>query len=257
VAGPRHLEVVELLGRPIEQRALLLAGDDLTDSDHAGLRAALDRLEQVDVWALATRRSLRDLAAGPLGELISTAFRVTPRQSRSMESVERLLAAGEAIVKRKRRLDTLTLEAVAKEAGVTPQAAYRYFGDVHDLILLAVRRVLAVEHERLLTFMTAQAFETEIDLAHAAVAFVVHAYQGMARIPATMRARIARDYFDICYDVLWKVSEAIHAEMVRRGDPCAGIDVMQLAAGLTAVAAVAKSLFLRDITLLRQPGPSS
>ncbi|MGO8844156.1 MAG: hypothetical protein ACLQFI_02150, partial [Methylocella sp.] len=43
VAGPRHLEVVELLGRPIERRALLLAGDDLTDSDHAGLRAALDR----------------------------------------------------------------------------------------------------------------------------------------------------------------------------------------------------------------------
>ena len=86
-----------------------------------------------------------------------------------------------------------------------------------------MRRVLAVEHERLLTFMTAQTFETEIDLAHAAVAFVVHAYQGMARIPATMRARIARDYFDICYDVLWKISEAIHAEMVRRGRPvCLG-----------------------------------
>lgn len=254
MAGPRHLEVVELLGRPIEQRALLLAGDDLTDSDHAGLRAALARMEQVDVWALATRRSLRDLVAGPLGELISTAFRVVPRQPRSMETVERLLAAGEAIVKRKRRLDSLTLEAVAKEAGVTPQAAYRYFGDVHALILLGMRRVQAFEHERLLAFMTAQAFDTEADLANAAVAFVIQAYQGMARIPVTMRDRIARDYFDICYDVLWKVSEAIQAEMVRRGDPCAGIDAMQIAAGLTAVAAVAKSLLLRDITLLRQPG---
>ncbi len=254
MAGPRHLEVVELLGRPIEQRALLLAGDDLTDSDHTGLRAALARMEQVDVWALATRRSLRDLVAGPLGELISTAFRVVPRQPRSMETVERLLAAGEAIVKRKRRLDSLTLEAVAKEAGVTPQAAYRYFGDVHALILLGMRRVQAFEHERLLAFMTAQAFETEADLANAAVAFVIQAYQGMARIPVTMRDRIARDYFDICYDVLWKISEAIQAEMVRRGDPCAGIDAMQIAAGLTAVAAVAKSLLLRDITLLRQPG---
>ncbi|MGA9486594.1 MAG: TetR/AcrR family transcriptional regulator [Methylocella sp.] len=254
MAGPRHLEVVELLGRPIEQRALLLAGDDLTDSDHTGLRAALARMEQVDVWALATRRSLRDLVAGPLGELISTAFRVVPRQPRSMETVERLLAAGEAIVKRKRRLDSLTLEAVAKEAGVTPQAAYRYFGDVHALILLGMRRVQAFEHERLLAFMTAQAFDTEADLANAAVAFVIQAYQGMARIPVTMRDRIARDYFDICYDVLWKISEAIQAEMVRRGDPCAGIDAMQIAAGLTAVAAVAKSLLLRDITLLRQPG---
>jgi len=87
--------------------------------------------------------------------------------------------------------------------------------------------------------MTAQAFETETDLANAAVAFVIQAYQGMARIPATMRDRIARDYFDICYDVLWKVSEAIHAEMVRRGDPCAGIDAMELTAGFTAVVAVA------------------
>ncbi len=254
MAGHCHREVVELLDRPTGQRALLLAGDDLTDSDHAGLRAALDRLEQVDVWELAASRSLRDIAAGPIGELISTAFRVMPRQPRSMETVERLLAAGEAIVKRKRRLDTLTMETVADEAGVTPQAAYRYFGDVHALILLGMRRVQAIEHERLLAFMTAQAFDTEADLANAAVAFVIQAYQGMARIPATMRDRIARDYFDICYDVLWKVSEAIHSDMVRRGDSCAGVGVMQLAAGLTAVAAVAKSLLLRDIALLRQPG---
>lgn len=255
MAGPRHQEVVELLDRFAGQGALLLAGDDLTDSDHAGLRAALDRLEQVDVWELAASRTLRDLAGGPIGELIFTAFRVMPRQPRSMETVERLLAAGEAIIKRKRRLDNLTMEMVADEAGVTPQAAYRYFGDVHALILLGMRRVQAFEHERLLAFMTAQAFNTEADLANAAVAFVIQAYQGMARIPVAMRDRIARDYFDICYDVLWKISEAIHAEMVRRGDPCAGIDAMQIAAGFTAVVAVAKSLFLRDITLLRQPGP--
>jgi hypothetical protein len=127
VAGSRHLEVVELLGRPTERQALLLSGDDLTDSDHAGLRAALDRLEQVDVWALAASRSLRDLAAGPIGELISTAFRVMPRQPRSMETVERLLAAGEAIVKRKRRLDRLTMETVADEAGVTPPSGISLF----------------------------------------------------------------------------------------------------------------------------------
>lgn len=177
-----------------------------------------------------------------------------PRQPRSMETVERLLAAGEAIVKRKRRLDNLTMETVADEAGVTAQAAYRYFGDVHGLILLGMRRVQAVEHERLLAFMTATAFGTEADLANAAVAFVIQAYEGMAKIPATLRDRIARDYFDICYDVLWKVSEAIHTEMVRRGDPCAGVGVLPLAAGFTAVVAVAKSLLLRDITLLRQPG---
>ena len=68
-----------------------------------------------------------------------------------------------------------------------------------------------------------------------------------------MRDRIARDYHDISYDVLWQVSEAIHAVMLERGNPCTAANVMQLVAGLTAVAAVAKSLFLRDIVLLRQP----
>ncbi|MGH6868437.1 MAG: TetR/AcrR family transcriptional regulator [Methylocella sp.] len=168
--------------------------------------------------------------------------------------MERLLAAGEAIVKRRGRLESLTMETVADEAGVSPQAAYRYFGDVHDMILLAMRRVQAVEHERLLAFMTAQAFDTEADLANAAVAFITQAHLRMAKIPATMRDQIARDYHEICYDALWKVAEAIHAELVRRGDPCAGIAVMQLAGGLTALVAVAKSLFLRDIALLRQSG---
>ncbi|HUI19458.1 MAG TPA: TetR/AcrR family transcriptional regulator [Methylocella sp.] len=255
VDAPRSREAVdEPRYRSIEQRAQLVGGGNLTDSDPSGLRDALDRLEQVDVWTLATSRSLRDLAAGPIGELISTAFRVVPRQPRSMETVERLLAAGEAIIKRKRRLDSLTMETVAEEAGVTQQAAYRYFGDVHALILLAMRRVQVVEHERLLTFMTAQSFETDADLANAAVAFVIQAYQDMARIPAAMRDRIARDYYDICYDVLWRISEGIHGAMAQRGDPCAGTDVIRLAAGFTAVAAVAKSLFLRDIALLRQPG---
>lgn len=258
-ADPRHCQVVTLLDRPIERRAFpdwsmqLVAGDDLTEGDLGGLRMALDRLEHVDVWALATSRSLGDLAAGPANELISTAFRVAPRQSRSIGTVERLLAAGEVIVKRTRRLDNLTLEAVADEAGVTTQAAYRYFGGIDDLILLAMRRVLAVEHERLLTFITEQVFETEADLANAAVAFITRAYQEMGSIPASMRDRVTRDYHEISFDLLWAVAEAIHLAMTQRGDPCAGVGVMQLTAGLTAVVAVAKSLLLRNIALLNEP----
>jgi len=229
-----------------------VADDDLAGSAYSGLREAMNRLEQVDVLALASSRSLGDLATGPIGELISTSFRVRPRQARSMQTVERMLAAGEAILNRSRRLDRLTMDAVADEAGVTPQAAYRYFSDIHDLILLGLRRVQAIEHERLLAFMTTQTFDTETDLANASVAFVLQAYQQMAQIPAAIRDRIVRDYYDVCYDALWRVSEKIHVVMVQRGDPCADIDVMQLAAALIAVVAVAKSLFLRDTALLRQ-----
>jgi AcrR family transcriptional regulator len=223
-------------------------------TDDPALRVTLAGLqaEAVDVWKLATSRSLDELAAGPLGEMISSSFRVMPLQSRSMKSVERLLAAGEAIIRRRRRIDTLTLKAVADSAGVTQQAAYRYFYDIEDLIRLAIRRVQVVEHERLLTFITAERFDSKTELASAAVAFVIQAYQILARVPPHMPGRIARDYCDICYEALWTISELTHAVMVERGDPCAAVNVMELTAGLTAVVVVAQSLLLRDLALLRQ-----
>jgi AcrR family transcriptional regulator len=142
---------------------------------------------------------------------------------------------------------------VADEAAVTPQAAYRYFADIHDLILLAVRRVEAVEHERLLTLMTVEEFDVDLDLARAAVGFVIQSYQRMAGAPLAMRFRIARDYHDISYNVLWNLAETTHTTMVQRSDPIMWITVARLAAGLTAVVAVTKSLFLRDTSLLNQP----
>jgi AcrR family transcriptional regulator len=222
--------------------------------DDTALNMTLARLEAepVDVWRLATSRSLHDLAAGPLGEMIATSFRVMPLQSRSMKSVERLLAAGEGILRRRRRFDTLTMKAVAADAGVTQQAAYRYFYEVRDLIRLAIRRVQVVEHERLLTFITAERFDSNAELANAAVAFVIQAHQILATVPPRMADRIARDYYEVCYEALWTISELTHAVMVERGDPCAAVNAMQLTAGLTAVVAVAKSLSLRDFALLRQ-----
>jgi len=171
-----------------------------------------------------------------------------------METVERLLAACEAIVRRTGRLDRQIAQAPPAEAGVTPQAAYRYFRDVRDLILLAVRRSQAAEHERLVVAMTARTFDDWGDLAAVAVGFVIQNFQALARLPLAVRDPIARDYHDICYDQLWTLGETIGATMAKRGPPCAGGDASQLGAALAAVAAVAKLLFLRDAALLGQPG---
>jgi len=205
-----------------------------------------------DAWELAGGRRLRDLAAGPAGKLITTAFRVSPRQDRSMDTVERLLAAGEAIIRRTGRLDRLTIDMIAEEAGVTPQAAYRYFRDIHDLILLAVRRTQAIGHERLFAAITARRFDGWADLANLAVAFVIQNFQALARLPVAIREPIARDYHDICYDQLWTLGEATLAAMRGRGDHCAGVDAAQLGSALAAVVAVTKLLFLNDTALLGQ-----
>jgi AcrR family transcriptional regulator len=206
--------------------------------------------DKSDILAIAAARRLRDLAFGPFGGLIAASLRVVPRQERSMESVERMLAAVERLARRSRSFDLLTLEAVAAEAHVTPQAAYRYFRDVDDMVRLYARRVQTVEHERLLAALIEPRFETAADLADTAVSFVAEAYRQIFAAPARIRAQLARDYANVCYGLVWTLSEIVSSTMDRRGDPCAGLGPVPLSAALVAAMSVAISFCLRDDRLL-------
>lgn len=167
-----------------------------------------------------------------------------------MESVERMLAAVERLIRRARSVDGLTLEAVAQEAHVTPQAAYRYFRDIDDVIRLFARRVQTVEHELLMTALVEPRFETERDLAEAAVAFVVDAFRQVAAVPGRIRDQLVRDYSGICHGLIWTISETVCATMARRGDPCARIGVVPLNCALVAVISIAVSFCVRDDRLI-------
>lgn len=170
-----------------------------------------------------------------------------------MESVERLLAAVERLVRRARSLDGLTLEAVALEAKVTPQAAYRYFRDVRDVVRLFVRRVEAVEHEGLIAALTEPRFETDTELAAAAVRFIVRACREIFALPPKVRSELLRDHAEICYDALWTVADAVCATFARSGDPCSGIDVLALNAALVSTLSLAISLSGRGEALIADP----
>lgn len=225
-------------------------------ADVERLQYVLARLEadECPTWESPARQSLLDLASGPLGYLITSSCRVMPRQARAVVSVERLLAAAERIVRQRRRIDVLSIETVAAQAGVTPQAAYRYFADIHELITLAVRRILVVEHERLLDFISAQAFETETELAIAAVAFIIRAFRMLERAPPSLSHTLLKGYFDVCYDACWILSDLLQDRLARQGGPCARLGMVELAAGLTATTAMARLFALKDAALLGQPG---
>lgn len=221
--------------------------------DRSGPVPTRAHLEPVNLWSAALGRGLGELASGPAGLLISSAFRVMPRQDRSLESVERLLAATVRILCRRRRLDGITLEAVAREAGVTVQAAYRYFADIHDVIRLAVRRVQATACESLLAHLTAHSFQTEHDLASAIVAFVTSACEQAGRLPDPLRHHLANRYFDVGDEALWMVAETAHAVFIRGEGRCAALTVPQINAGLVAIVAVSRSFLLRDALLMGAP----
>jgi AcrR family transcriptional regulator len=201
---------------------------------------------RADSLAIAATRRLRALASGPLGGLIVDSFRVVPQQERSMDSVERMLAAVERLARRASCIDHLTLESIAAEAHVTPQAAYRYFRDVDDVVRLFVRRVQTVEHEQLLAALVTPRFASAEELAEAAVSFVIDAYSQFFAVSERIRDRIVRDHAEISYGLVWTLSEIACATMSGRGDPCAAIGAVPLNAALVAISAVAISFCVRD-----------
>jgi AcrR family transcriptional regulator len=203
-----------------------------------------------DAWQYASTKKLRDIVPGIFGGAILNSFRIVPRQARSMETVERMLNAAETLARRLRQLDRLSLELIAEEAHVTPQAAYRYFCNADDVIRLATRRVQIVEHERLLSMLIEHRFATQLELASTIVVFVLNVYQQLLSVPPRARYHFVRDYLGLSYDAGWLVSEHVCTTMLDRGDPCAGLKAFQLNAGLTATIATATSLVLRDGSLL-------
>jgi len=219
-------------------------------AEDVGLAQARARLAAAEVVTRTGNPSLSELTAGPLGLFIASAFRVMPRQARSMASVERLLAAGERIVRRQRRLDRLTIEVVAREAGVTAQAAYRYFADIDDLVRLAVRRLQAAELERMLAFLAMQPPASDADLANAVIVFVLCAYGKLRSLPGAMRERLLRHYVDSSGAGLWAVADTVHRVIQGGRASSSPLTVMQIAAALVAVEALARSFLLQDTTLL-------
>jgi AcrR family transcriptional regulator len=180
---------------------------------------------------------------------ISGHLRNVPQQARAVKTVDRLLDATAAMVERERRLEALSLEAIATRAGVTQQSAYRYFANVDDLIRTMVRRAQAHWYERFAAFMTRGTLESDSDLAEDAVAFVASTYGGHLPTSAGLKHAVLRRYHNIDYDAAWALALEICGAKAQIGAARIRTGAGEVAAGIVAVWAVAKSLALRDADL--------
>ena len=188
-----------------------------------------------------------------LDRRVSRHLRVMPQQARAKQTVERLLDAVSGMLATSATFHRLTLENAAADAGVTQQSAYRYFANIDDLIRAAVRRMQAHWNARFVDFMAEQAFETELDVADAAVAYVSQTYVNQIRASARLRRDLLRNYHDIEYEAAWTVAEAVAGPIAGAGAPLPRIGNAEMAAGLTALWAVTKSLALQDDAQLEPP----
>ena len=183
---------------------------------------------------------LADILSGPLGTVAIQHLRVQPRQLRSVESVERILAAAAAMTLEHKRLEKISIEMISAGAGVTPQAAYRYFKDADELIRTALRCVVIREHERLILILADRVLLDSAEMAHAAVGLVLDACDRLYRYPSHLQADVLREYRQVGYDASLLMSGLICRPLNAR-DVRHSLDTIKVSVALTATIAVATS----------------
>ena len=163
-----------------------------------------------------------------------------PRQSRSAEGLERMLAAAEAVLAEK-DFDAATLAEIAARAGYTIGAFYARFADKRALLTCLEERTYAALAELLATYIAPDAWATEPlpDLVRAMMAGAVAAYRRhrgalralvvAARTDPALRARLNRAN-RATLDRFTAAVVARRADLAHP-DPAAGAEFAVLAAG--------------------------
>lgn len=188
---------------------------------------------------------LSDALSGPLGAFALRSLRVRPRQARSTASVERILSTAADMTLGRGRPEGVTVERVANSAGVTPQAAYRYFKDVDELIATALRCVVIREHERLIELLSRRTIDDETEMAGLIVGIVLDTCGRLHGFPTHVQADLMREYRQIGSDAALNMSEIICRD-ANGLDVRSTIDVFKVSVAIAATIAVAASLFSRD-----------
>jgi AcrR family transcriptional regulator len=188
---------------------------------------------------------LSDVLSGPLGSLVVRNLRVLPRQVRSIDSVERIISAAAAMTFRQ-RTTTISIEKVSMEAGVTPQAAYRYFKDADDLVEMGLRCIVVREHEQVIRLLSRRVLSDDAEMARAVVGIVIESCVRLSQSPAHLQDAIFRHYRQVGYDASLLISELLCRD-VDGTDVRRSLDVVKASVALTMITAVATSFFSRRI----------
>lgn len=194
--------------------------------------------------------SLADLLSGPLGDLAARSLRIRPRQERSIRSVERILSAGAEIALRQRGMKGISIEKIAKAAGVTPQAAYRYFKDADELIRTVLRCIVVREHERFVALLSDRLLSGEAEMAAAVVGTVLDTCERLYRFPTYLQEEVLLEYRQVGYDASLLMAESV-GTCADRLDVRQWLDGVTASVAIMATIAVATSFFSRKSAPLR------
>jgi AcrR family transcriptional regulator len=180
-------------------------------------------------------------------------LRQPPLQARSRESLARLLETVQAVLAREGSLGRLTLEAVAREAGLAHPSAYRYVPDVHALLRMGVRRFQEKMNQRFIAFLRDRDFPDAAALAEAAVDFTIaRALMPMPLGQALVHQLVRRGYHQLRPNAVMALAACIMGGLPAEC-ACRAIGAPRFAAGMLAMATLVRAIWLEDPVNLRQP----
>ncbi len=137
-------------------------------------------------------------------------------------------------------MDRISVEKIAAGAGVTPQAAYRYFKDVDELIRTALRCIVIREHEWLITSLSDRVLLDGAEMARAVVELVLDAYDRLYRFPVHLQADVLREFRQVGYEASLIISGLI-CKPRDAPDFRHSLDVVKVSVAFTATIAVVTS----------------
>lgn len=242
---PRHADVTLLIDMRVGTRSYpscgmeLLTEHDLTPEQTSSVLSQVEKAAQEPAisWD-SLLGSIRKLEAGRPAAAVNT----TPRQSRADVTLDRLLAAARSVLLRDGLTDA-SMKAVAAEANVSLNTAYRYFSSTEQIVGLMVHRWQTSRIANFAGRLAELRVDNEAQLAGEIADNVSQQYLSNDLIPLRIRLVALRDYHRIAYAELWAFAGLVVQTLERNGltsaDPTRQERIAMALAGIAAQAKMA------------------
>jgi AcrR family transcriptional regulator len=234
---PRHRHVTTVQDLPIEARAYTdwamrrFRTEDLGEAERRILFRALSAFEPRTILG-PKPKPVQGPAAPYMDRLMA---RVVPARlpMEESEAVSSLLYAAEVLLLRDADLDESALPGLTHDAHVNLRTARRHFPTIADLIRTCVLRILALQHQALLTRMLSDKFEDEMDLADCIVDYAIKSHQ-CANASTKLAEHFALHSGASTCEAAGIIAAAVHESPSRGGWPFTDLSPTILAMSIAA-----------------------
>jgi AcrR family transcriptional regulator len=190
----------------------------------------------------------------PPDSLPPDSLRIVPRQRRAAVTVQRVLLAALEVLRQtpERERDGIVMETLARAAGVSVPAIYRYFGSVDAVFAALVQQEQARILRQGLAILAARPLHDRLEAAAALVDFFIQVFQALLENPGPVLF-LLRKHHEVGYAAFAQAAGQIRTTMEAAGLLERPLDDVQIITALSSLASAIKAVILNDHEHLGAP----